>query len=117
MMTALNGWLGRHRVGVRFAEASVASRSEANTNAIRAILTLPVPVRKQMAPLILKPPRISGWAYSTWIRFPQLANQKIRKINRTFFPAHIFEPHRIADKGLPHKTLAPAPFDLPIASH
>src|SRR5580765_1847645 len=118
MMTALNGWVGRHRVGVRFAEASVASRSEANTNAMRAILTLPVlPFRKQMSPGISKPSCISGWAYSTWVRLQQLANQKIRKINRTFPSAHIFEPHWIADECLAHKTLAPVPFDLPIASH
>src|SRR6266516_1347306 len=117
-MTPFNSWVRRHRVGVRFAEASGASRSEANTNAMRAGLNFVLfPFRKQPASSTSKSPGISGWTHSTWIRFQQLAYQKIRKINRICLPAHIFEPHRIADERLAHKALAPAPFDLPIASH
>jgi len=117
-MTAFNGWVGRQRVGVRFAEASAASRSEANTNALRAVLTfLGLPFRNQMAPRISKPPCISGRAHSALIRFQQFSNQEIRKINRTFFLAHIFEPHRITDECFAHKALASPPFDLPIASY
>src|SRR6185295_10854330 len=118
MMTAFTGWVGRHRAGVRFAEASAASRSEANTSAMRAVLTfLAFPFRKQMVSSISKSPCISGRPHSPWIRFQQLPNQKIRKINHTFSSTHIFEPHRMADECLAHEAFAPAPFDLPIASH
>jgi hypothetical protein len=106
------------RAGVRFAEASVASRSEADSSARRAIFSY-FGFSLQNTTLLKKliPSSIPGWTHSTWIRFQQFADQKIRKINHAFFVADQFDPHRVADECFAHKPLASAPFDLPVASH
>src|SRR6476661_9236387 len=106
------------RAGVRFAEASVASRSEADSNARRAILScFGFSLQKSTILKRLIPSSISGRTHSTWIRFQQFPDQKIRKINQPSALADPFDPHRVADKCFAHKPLASAPFDLPVASH
>jgi hypothetical protein len=106
------------RAGVRFAEASVASRSEADSSARRAIFSC-FGSSLQNTTLLkrLIASSISGRTHSTWIRFQHFPDQKIRKINHAFPFADQFDPHRVADKCFAHKPLASAPFDLPVASH
>src|SRR6185503_2146534 len=106
------------RAGVRFAEASVASRSEADSNPRCALFSC-FGFSLQNTTLLkrLIASAISGWTHSTWIGFQQFPDQKIRKVNQPFPLADQFDSHRVADKCFAHKPLASAPFDLPVASH
>src|SRR5512136_2763831 len=109
---------GGHRVGVRIAEASVASRSDANPNAMRTRWRSVswVPAGGAQLPAS-RPPRISGRAHPAGIGIPKFANQLTHKINRASCSAHHLEAHRIAHEGFAHKTLPPTPFDLAVAPH
>src|SRR5712691_252525 len=116
MIGSSNVGVGWHRVGVRFAKASVASLSEADPNAMRAgfVLVDPSPERGTSS----APPtqtRIPGWPHPAWIGFPHFPDQQAGKINRAFFRAHQLEAHRIPNQRLADKPPAPSPFDLPVA--
>src|SRR4051794_3350087 len=106
------------RAGVRRAEASEASRSEADSSTIGPLFFCPAfSLRNVLFSLKLFPTSVSGRTNSTRVRFQQLPYQQIRKIKQRLVRAHSFEPDRITDKCFAHKPLAPAPFDLPVATH
>src|SRR6266851_3492851 len=106
------------RAGIRFAEASVASRSEADSCARGGIFAcFGSSLRSTTVLKALIPPSISSRTHSSWIRFPQFADQKFRKINLPLSLPGPFYPHLVANKCFADKALAPAPFDLPVASH
>ena len=107
-----------HRAGICFAEASGASRSEADSNAMRAIFScFGFSLQNTAILKRLVPSWISGWTHSTRIRFQQFPDQKLREINHAFSLAGHFDPNRVADKCFAHEPLSPAPLDLPVASH
>src|SRR6478672_7288449 len=86
------------RTGVRFAEASVASRSEADSSARRALFScFGFSLQETTVLKRLIPSSISGRTHSAWIRFQQFSDQKIRKINQPSVLADPFDPHRVAD--------------------
>ena len=108
--------VGRQRGGVRFAEASVASRSEADPTTLRGWTAPLAPARRQV-PSASKPMPIPGWAHAAAIRVPQLADQKAAEVNAPLFSAAALESHSKSNEGFAHEALAPSPADLSIAAH
>src|SRR6266446_5497159 len=108
----------RHRLGVRVAKASAASRSGANAKAMRAFRFFVVHGLGQLTrPWTLRPAPMPSRTHSSSIGFAQFANQKSSKTNFPFVFPHNHQSHRISDEGLPHKSLAAAPFDLAIVAN
>src|SRR5258706_8884010 len=108
----------RQRIGSHSAEASEASRSGVAANALRAGFPLVGFSRRDEALLkISSAPRVLGRTHPTWIRFPQLSNQQVGKVNFPFVSAHPIQSHRIPNKGFPHKPFSPSPSDLPVGAH
>src|SRR5881397_3100538 len=117
MNGSCNGGVRRHRVGVRFAEASVASRSEANTNAMQARFLSRGFSLSHCFGLRISASCILGWTHATSIGFPEFADQKPRKIHRPFPFASQPQSHRISNKRLSYEPLPSSPTNLSVASY
>src|SRR5258706_1011899 len=108
----------RQRIGSSSDEASEPSRRGVAANALRAGFPLVGFSRRDEALLkISSASRVLGLTHPTWIRFPQLSNQQVGKINFPFVSAHPIQSHRIPNKGFPHKPFSPSPSDLPVGAH
>jgi hypothetical protein len=108
---------GRQRIGIRFVEASVASRSEADTNALGANFGLDWSTLGTLFGHFSEPTQILGWPHALCVRVPELANQQASKTNG--ISSFVLQPQadRISDQCFADKPFAPTPFDLPVAPH
>jgi hypothetical protein len=108
---------GRQRIGIRFVEASVASRSEADTNALGANFGLGWPTLGTLFGDFSEPTQVLGRPHALCVRVPKLANQQASKTNDISSSVLQLQADRISDECLADKPFAPTPFDLPVAPH
>src|ERR1700709_42159 len=110
--------LGWQRFGVHAAQASEASRSGVDPEALWTNFSSAsaAPDRGTNSPLPTTPCP-PGRSDPTGIGFPQFSDQQAGKIDRLPFHAQPPEPPRIPHERLADKPLASVPFDLSIAPH
>jgi hypothetical protein len=92
------------RVGIRFVEASVASRSEADTD------TLGANVRRGT---FSEPALVVGRSHALCVRVPELTDQQASKTNGISSFVRQPQADLISDECFADKALSPAPLDLP----